>query len=109
MVITAKQSAEICREWYCAFRNMGKGEEKSVLELVDVAGTIEALESAQLKWVSVEERLPDEPCEVLACVYGKVGIAWYSDKCFETPSGMVFYVAENAVTHWMPLPEPPKE
>ena len=67
------------------------------------------LEAAQPKWISVEERLPDEPGEVLACVYGRICIAWYSNRCFETPSGMVFYACENAVTHWMPLPEPPKE
>ena len=67
------------------------------------------LEAAQPKWISVEERLPDEPGEVLACVYGRICIAWYSNRCFETPSGMVFYPCENAVTHWMPLPEPPKE
>ena len=67
------------------------------------------LEAAQPKWISVEERLPAEPGEVLACVYGRICIAWYSNRCFETPSGMVFYACENAVTHWMPLPEPPKE
>ena len=67
------------------------------------------VEAAQPKWISVEERLPDEPGEVLACVYGRICIAWYSNRCFETPSGMVFYACENAVTHWMPTPEPPKE
>ena len=67
------------------------------------------LEEEQPKWISVEERLPDEPGEVLACVYGRICIAWYSNRCFETPSGMVFYACENAVTHWMPTPEPPKE
>ena len=109
MVLTAKRAAEICREWYVAFRNKGKGEEKCVLELLDAADTIEALEAAQPKWISVDERLPDEPGEVLACVYGRICIAWYSNRCFETPSGMVFYPCENAVTHWMPLPETPKE
>lgn len=44
MVRTAKDAAAICREWYWAFRNMGKGEEKYVLELLDAADTIEQLE-----------------------------------------------------------------
>lgn len=81
---------------------------KDALEALEAGEDINVL-TAQPKWVSVEERLPDEPGEVLACVYGRICIAWYSNRCFETPSGMVFYACENAVTHWMPLPEPPKE
>ena len=80
--------------------------ERQIGELTE---KVAQLEAAQPKWISVEERLPDEPGEVLACVYGRICIAWYSNRCFETPSGMVFYAAENAVTHWMPLPQLPKE
>ena len=78
-------------------------------QIGELTEKVAQLEAAQPKWISVEERLPDEPGEVLACVYGRICIAWYSNRCFETPSGMVFYPCENAVTHWMPLPEPPKE
>ena len=78
-------------------------------QIGELTEKVAQLEAAQPKWISVEERLPDEPGEVLACVYGRICIAWYSNRCFETPSGMVFYACENAVTHWMPLPEPPKE
>lgn len=80
--------------------------ENHIGELTEKAALLEA---AQPKWISVDERLPDEPGEVLACVYGRICIAWYSNRYFETPSGMVFYACENAVTHWMPLPEPPKD
>lgn len=120
MIITAKRAAEICREWYVAFRNMGKGEEKCVLELLDVVDTIEALEAAQPKWISVEDRLPN--VEVLAAnfapkTYGyKEYIIGYVsvEKCTEHGK----YCASNDyeilynVTHWMPLPsmpEPSKE
>ena len=78
-------------------------------QIGELTEKVAQLEAAQPKWISVDERLPDEPGEVLACVYGRICIAWYSNRCFETPSGMVFYPCENAVTHWMPLPEPPKE
>ena len=67
MVLTAKRAAEICREWFVAFRNKGKGEEKCVLELLDAADTIEALEAAHPKWISVEQRLPDVGEKVMVC------------------------------------------
>ena len=78
-------------------------------QIGELTEKVAQLEAAQPKWISVEERLPDEPGEVMACLYGRICIVWYSNRCFETPSGMVLYVAENAVTHWMPLPQPPKE
>lgn len=78
-------------------------------QIGELTEKVAQLEAAQPKWISVDERLPDEPGEVLACVYGRICIAWYSNRCFETPSGMEFYACENAVTHWMPVPEPPKD
>ena len=104
MVLTAKMAAEICREWYVAFRNMGKGEEKCVLELLDAADTIEALEAARPKWISVKEKLPenddnylvftsDRNEEEIATYYGD-GEWLTRDLTNLTP----------LVTHWMPLP-----
>ena len=56
------------------------------------------------KWISVEDRMPDEDCKCL--VFTKDGITNID----------YYYNRENAfgfrswkVTHWMPLPEPPKE
>ena len=120
MIITAKRAAEICREWYVAFRNMGKGEEKCVLELLDVADTIEALEAAQPKWISVKERLPN--VEVVAAnftprTYGHneyiIGYV-YGEKCTEPDLHIGNCYAENDyeilhdVTHWMPIPNVPE-
>lgn len=76
---------------------------------VDALAYIQRLEAKVPKWISVEDRLPEEPGEVLMALYGRVCIAWYHiDGRFESGSGLVFS-AEKAVTHWMPLPEPPKE
>lgn len=129
MIITAKRAAEICREWYVAFRNMGKGEEKCVLELLDVVDTIEALKAAQPKWISVEERLPEPNTTVLLIAHGwepqlvyigkleKVESekSWFTGLVSKASEWTVYgfsYLKEPIVTHWMPLPsmpEPPKE
>lgn len=59
------------------------------------------------EWVSVEERLPDKEGTYLT----------YTDKdkmlmdvfCIYPSHGTRFWVGGNGkVTHWMPLPEPPK-
>lgn len=63
------------------------------------------------RWISVEERLPedvitscliyaDEHIEIADWSHDKYGLAWW------------FFVDgeyETGVTHWMPLPAPPKE
>lgn len=49
----ARKCVESCREWYQAFSNFGKGEERSVKELLAVANIIESL-SAQLDQVTRE-------------------------------------------------------
>lgn len=90
-------------------------DEKSCVNVLfeDAADIIESLserlEAAQPKWISVEERLPDEPGEVLICLFGKTCVAWYhKNRCFETGSGLVWWMRSD-VTHWMPLPAPLKE
>ena len=63
------------------------------------------------KWISVKDRLPEEMEWVLcACVSGEVHILCY-DYLMEDwdihhrPNSCY---AKGFVTHWMPLPEPPK-
>lgn len=127
MVITARRAADSCREWYFAFRNKGKGEEKCVLELLDAADTIKALEAALPKWISVEDRLPEDDLpkssevkviKVFVAIKAKNGITIRTQlrhrrTLFDTRGEPFFdwewrHSAGN-VTHWMPLPKPPKE
>ena len=126
MIITAKRAAEICREWYVAFSRKGKAREKCVLELLDAADTIEALEAAQPKWISVDEQLPEPNTTVLLIAHGWESQLVYIGKLEKVESekswltGLVSKASEwtvydfsslkePIVTHWMPLPEAPKE
>ena len=61
------------------------------------------------KWIPVTERLPDENQVVLCMRRNKsywvaqwtyIDWMWYDENEWHN---------ENEVTHWMPLPEPPKE
>ena len=64
-------------------------------------------EVQQMRWIPVEERLP-EPTEnpVLVHDYSGVSVAWHSKTM-----GWVYKTGLPCVdvTHWMPLPQPPKE
>ncbi len=76
----------------------------------DLRAYYEQLEAAQPKWISVEERLPPRGNAVLVFVNNQNG-AW---PCVTTDAWDGAWI-DNAdsewhiVTHWMPLPEPPKE
>lgn len=61
------------------------------------------------EWISVEDRLPDsEYTVVLGCQSRNsiMGVGRFKDGVFRKGSGAMDYISE--VTHWMPLPEPPK-
>lgn len=83
--------------------------------IYDAADVIEELEKSIPRWIPVTEKLPDNiDEEVLVCNegYGKDGtgfatVAVYNGngwlECWERKQ----YLA--CITHWMPLPEPPKD
>ena len=62
------------------------------------------------KWIPVSERLPEDSRGVILCTRSRiVGVGFY-DK--NTRSWVQHYSGGGIcvdVTHWMPLPEPPKE
>lgn len=66
------------------------------------------------EWISVKERLPEQNQRVLVCgVRGGVQICRYWENR-DYGGGLQYMFFTNkqrpiTVTHWMPLPEPPKE
>lgn len=68
---------------------------------------------ADMNWIPVTERLPDTFGEFIVTVK-KLDGTYYSDYADYDPfserwtTGLFFDIGSK-VTHWMPLPEPPKE
>ena len=86
----------------------GKGDPAEEVGLDALAMAISALEKT--KWISVNERLPEE--KVNCIVHYKHA---YCDNDDYWAIGICFYDGEKfqmdwsyKVTHWMPLPKPPK-
>lgn len=65
------------------------------------------------KWVSTAERLPEVGAGGVLCItqggHYKV-LEWLETfKCWSDPGGIDFRdFRKGYITHWMPLPEPPK-
>lgn len=64
----------------------------------------------RMSWISVTERLPEEYGKYLCCVKSCL----FRDAAYQMILGydqLGFFdgIFSMEVTHWMPLPEPPKE
>ena len=66
-------------------------------------------EDGKPKWIHVTERLPEDICPVLVafadCPVAMLG-RYQDSKWWWEHNSIAF---RNEVTHWMPLPEPPKQ
>ena len=95
-------------------------------QIGELTEMVAQLEAAQPKWISVEERLPEPNTTVLLIAHGwepqlvyigelkKVESekSWLTGLVSKASEWTVYgfsYLKEPIVTHWMPLPEPPKE
>lgn len=83
--------------------------------LKDALAYIQQLEAAQPKWISVEERLPDDRGNFITKIHCDNG-DWIEMNTFDYMEKEWWHDAVDRiveatefVTHWMPLPEPPKE
>ena len=74
-------------------------------------GATVSFEYAAPRWISVEERMP-LPHEDVAIIirqggYTYLRVGWHGCACQWMQAGLG--MIEGEVTHWLPLPEPPKE
>lgn len=60
-----------------------------------------------MNWISVRDRLPEDQVEVLVATRSKNGVR-NIDKGYLAIDHFI-HRGRAEVTHWMPLPEPPKE
>lgn len=76
--------------------------------------TKESAELLERRWIPVEERLPEDRSDVLVVAYWRERWGAYMGWCAPERAAWSVHVgigdrSDIAVTHWMPLPEPPEE
>lgn len=116
---------EIKKAFECCMQMNGcricpySGKRCTVELSTDTLAYIGKLEAQVLKWISVEERLPEDDVDVLVYAIGNnenscVAMTSYTHNMhgyniegWRSPWQYFFY--ERKITHWMPLPEAPKE
>ena len=129
--MTRREAVIRLREWYKAFANFGKGNERTVKEFLEIEDLIHSMDAeltlvkkerddlrkgmeaatslldeyAQTspRWISVEERLPEEAESVLVRIR-LCDATWY-----EVAHRINGRWSTTCITHWMPIPQPPKE
>ena len=84
-------------------------------QIGELTEKVAQFEAAQPKWISVEERLPDDRGNFITKIHCDNG-DWIEVNTFDYMEKEWWHDAVNCtakatdfVTHWMPLPEPPKE
>ena len=82
-------------------------------ELAFKNGYEKGYEAGKTKWIPVSERLPMEGVDVLCfsteCVKPLCVYAYIGNGKWEEPDNNWNYGDLLGITHWMPLPEAPKE
>lgn len=110
----AKADCELFAKAADAIEELSKKYLASEVDNINLTGWL-AEEHAKHLWIPVTERLPTIDQEVIVLAYGNMMRIWNlhrldpetADVCWECEDGTLDDVC--VVTHWMPLPEPPKE
>ena len=62
-----------------------------------------------MKWISVKERLPDDGKDYLVTDGAVCMVAAFRCDVNKFDFWTIHWWSNEEVTHWMPLPEPPKQ
>lgn len=115
-----KKECQKCLHYEMCLDNFRKAKEEGLWELTDEKEYFAHADECdfcavgyckQSEWISVEERLPEADTDVLVITcHGSFKVA----RCNIYHNGTLVLwmtndgLGEKAITHWMPLPEPPK-
>ena len=84
------------------------GEERGSSLYSAAADAIEELLAKVPHWISVEDELPDVATKVLTYNGDYVSENWMCTIIDKDGRRVIWAYSEKFVTHWMPLPAPPK-
>ena len=117
---SAANADRVCFEFECPYKNQDPHSEKCCIDemldngleaieqlektVEDQVERIAIMEAEMQGWISVDEKLPDEYTNVLVVADGKVLFC----QMWVYGNGEKHFTL-SGVTHWMPLPKPPKE
>lgn len=98
-------------EWFRPYGHAGDGIPYDVLA-ADIR-EMPAADVAPVVWIPVTERLPEDRSDVLVVAYWHERWGIYMGWCAPERAEWSVHIGigdrnDVAVTHWMPLPEPPK-
>ena len=101
--IIEKQFDESCGDY--RYQNKDKLDYEDALWLAIAA--LREQREGKMEWISVRDRLPEDQVEVLVATRSKNGVR-NIDKGYLAIDHFI-HRGHAEVTHWMPLPELPKE
>ena len=107
--ITLLKNLEQSLDDYCELNDEGKTAFSMAITALELFGNSEQLMSAQLQWIPVFERLPEEGTEVLGTDRNGCIRHVYKDKTGLYEFATVEEGMHIGIVAWMPLPEPYKE
>ena len=101
------ERSPICRDTLKGFsRAYIAGRHFFAIKVEDITGKQE-VEPAP--WIPVSERLPENGEDVLVCDGDAMAVACFNTKDRVWDFFELDFWSSSDVTHWMPLPEPPKK
>ena len=108
-----KKGLEACRADECHGHHTGCPYDDDFFCIMHICGDalalIEHLDAKVPKWISVEERFPWMNRKVLVTDGFIVAEAHYNGRAEWIHDGHCMETSGVIITHWMHLPEPPKE